>query len=199
MADFKRPLREKPIRKRPSNVLQFEQRSRWSRKAPGKQKTVRWPWALLLVSPLAGVGAVWLWYAMPGRAEGSVSSLLSSTKGVEQFEASFGECAGPVRYTCVVDGDTFWLKGEKIRIADINTPETSEPQCASEAQLGAKATQRLTALLNSGGFSLKSIDRDEDQYGRKLRVVTRGGDSLGAVLVNEGLAERWKGYRGSWC
>lgn len=196
---FNRPFRARPVRKRPSNVLQFEQRSRWSRKAPGKQKSSRWPWAVLLASPLAGVGAVWLWYAVPDSPTGSVSTLLSSTQAVEQFDESFAECSGPVRYTCVVDGDTFWLKGEKIRIADINTPEVSEPQCEAEAVRGAAATRLLIGLLNAGGFSLESVDRDEDRFGRKLRVVTRGGDSLGEALVDEGLAERWTGSRSSWC
>ena len=36
-------------------------------------------------------------------------------------------------------------------------------------------------------------------YGRKLRQITRGGTSLGEVLVAEGLAERWIGYRRNWC
>ena len=32
------------------------------------------------------------------------------------------------------------------------------------------------------------------------RIMTpRGGESLGGVLVGEGLAERWQGFRGSWC
>ncbi len=31
------------------------------------------------------------------------------------------------RRTCVVDGDTIWLEGVKIRIADIDTPEISQP------------------------------------------------------------------------
>ena len=99
----------------------------------------------------------------------------------------------------MVDGDTFWYRGEKIRIADINTPEVSEPSCAREAELGHKATRRLRELLNQGPFALEPIDRDHDQYGRSLRVVTRGGESLGDTLVSEGLAEEWKGYRGEWC
>ena len=33
--------------------------------------------------------------------------------------------------TVVVDGDTFWLHGEKVRIADINAPETLGAACAS--------------------------------------------------------------------
>ena len=110
----------------------------------------------------------------------------------------FGRC-GFVRVTCVVDGDTFWLDGTKYRIADVNTPETSSPQCAREAELGRRATQRLAELLNAGPFTLSSIDRDEDQYGRKLRIVSRDGQSLGLTLVAEGLAHEWQGYRQGWC
>ena len=58
---------------------------------------------------------------------------------------------------------------------------------------------RLQALLNEGSFSLQSIDRDQDQYGRDLRIITRNGESLGEILVAEGLAERWQGYRRNWC
>ncbi|MBA3351744.1 MAG: thermonuclease family protein, partial [Blastocatellia bacterium] len=113
----------------------------------------------------------------------------------------FGLCGGTGRLggNCVVDGDTFWHAGEKIRIADINTPEISEPGCASEAELGARATERLQALLNEGAFALETVDRNRDQYGRLLRTVTRDGLTLGAVLVDEGLAEEWQGYRRDWC
>lgn len=106
-----------------------------------------------------------------------------------------------MRRTCVVDGDTIWYEGAKIRIADINTPETSEPDCAQEAELGARATARMTELLNEGAFSLEAWTdgRDKDRYGRELRIVTRGGQSLGEVLVAEGLAERWTGHRRNWC
>ncbi|MNL82842.1 hypothetical protein D3C87_2103280 [compost metagenome] len=75
----------------------------------------------------------------------------------------------------------------------------SSPQCAQEAALGRRATERLTQLLNAGPFTLARIDRDEDQYGRKLRIVRRDGQSVGMALVAEGLAEEWQGYRGSWC
>lgn len=113
--------------------------------------------------------------------------------------ATFAPCEGPGRVTCVVDGDTFWYRGMKIRIADINAPELSHPGCAYEARLAEAATRRLTALLNAGRFSLATEGRETDRYGRALRVVMRGGQSLGYVLEREGLAEHWHGRRGDWC
>lgn len=112
---------------------------------------------------------------------------------------SFGMCHSGGGYNCVVDGDTLYYKGSKIRIADIDTPETHAPRCAAEAERGAAATQRLHQLLNAGPFSLENIGRDEDRYGRKLRVVTRGRKSLGGILVDEGLARWYAGGRRSWC
>lgn len=119
----------------------------------------------------------------------------------DRESARFAVCGSGHRYTCVVDGDTFWYRGAKVRIADINTPEVSSPGCAREAALGAAATRRLINLLNSGPFTLRLADPDRptDRYGRALRVVTRNGQSIGLKLAEEGLAERWQGRRGNWC
>jgi hypothetical protein len=57
--------------------------------------------------------------------------------------AAFALCAPGPRTTCVVDGDTFWLQGEKVRIADINAPETHGAECLLELTLGDRATLRL--------------------------------------------------------
>lgn len=99
----------------------------------------------------------------------------------------------------VIDGDTFRYGGDTIRIADIDTPETHPPRCAHEAELGARATQRLAALLAAGPFELQRYERDTDRYGRKLRIVVRDGQSLGGILVAEGLAREWSGRRQPWC
>ena len=115
------------------------------------------------------------------------------------LSAAFALCAEAPRTTCVVDGDTFWLHGEKVRIADINAPETHQATCPAERRLGEAATRRLLDLLNAGPFELAAGGRDRDRYGRLLRVVRRQGQSLGALLVVEGLAEPWQGRRGSWC
>ena len=114
--------------------------------------------------------------------------------------ARFARCGSAPRVTCVVDGDTFWFRGAKIRVADINTPESGQPACPRERALAEAATQRLAELLNQGPFTLaRAPGRDRDRYGRLLRTVTRQGESLGAALVREGLAETWQGRRGDWC
>lgn len=127
----------------------------------------------------------------------AAAALAASASDTET--AAFGLCKSDSRTNCVVDGDTIWYRGSKIRIADIDTPETHQPRCAAEAARGAAATRRLHQLVNAGPFTLQSINRDEDRYGRKLRILTRGGQSLGELLVEEGLARYYGGARRSWC
>jgi len=117
----------------------------------------------------------------------------------DMLTASFGFCHSGGGTNCVVDGDTFWFQGAKYRIADIDTPETHGPRCPAEAALGARATRRLQSLMNAGAFSLEQGDRDTDRYGRSLRIVTRSGESIGAMLVAEGLARDWDGARPPRC
>ena len=147
---------------------------------------------VVALSATAYVGAIAL-------SEGLFDNLLTPPRQSVPVVAHFAECAGPARITCVVDGDTFWLNGTKIRIADIDTPEVSNPSCSRELMLGQKATARMRELLNAGPFDLITTDRDEDVYGRALRIVSRNGTSLGDILVREGLAHVWDGSRHSWC
>jgi endonuclease YncB( thermonuclease family) len=113
--------------------------------------------------------------------------------------AHFNFCHTGGGYNCVVDGDTLYLEGVKIRIADIDAPETHDPRCADEKSLGDRATQRLIGLVNSGEVTLAPIDRDEDGYGRKLRIVKVDGESVGETLVDDGLARWYRGGRRPWC
>ncbi|WP_234027135.1 thermonuclease family protein [Erythrobacter sp. KY5] len=53
-----------------------------------------------------------------------------------------------VRITCVHDGDSFIVERERIRIADIDTPEL-DGACESERRLAVRARNRLVTLLNS--------------------------------------------------
>jgi micrococcal nuclease len=130
--------------------------------------------------------------------------LLTGQDGSDRAEigpirASFGMCPRGGGYNCVVDGDTIRVQGERIRILDIDAPETWGARCDAEKRLGDLATQRLLQLVNSGEVTLLSEGRDEDRYGRKLRVVLVDGKPVGDTLVEEGLARWFEGGRRSWC
>jgi len=56
-----------------------------------------------------------------------VASAQPSSSASSVSEA-FSICGNGQRITCVVDGDAFWFRGEKIRIADIDMPELSPPR-----------------------------------------------------------------------
>jgi endonuclease YncB( thermonuclease family) len=117
----------------------------------------------------------------------------------DEMGADFTLCDDAARANCVVDGDTFWFRGDKVRIADIDAPEISQPHCPGEKEIGELARDRLLEMLNERAFSLTSGWRDEDRYGRKLRTIWRSGQSLGEQLVIEGLARRWEGPTIDWC
>jgi len=133
-------------------------------------------------------------------AASTAAAAASALSGGKAVSARFTICGHAKRIDCMVDGDTFWMAGTKIRIADIDTPETHPPRCASEARAGKAATLKMQALLNAGPFTLVPIKRDVDRYGRKLRIVERDGKSLGEALVRTGLARRYGGgKRAPWC
>ncbi|WP_373487998.1 thermonuclease family protein, partial [Blastomonas sp.] len=125
--------------------------------------------------------------------------LMDASDAADRQDVQFGLCSQWGRVACVVDGDTFWLKGEKIRIADIDTPEISSPRCPGELERGRRATERMLDLLNAAPFALEPVDRSHDRYGRALFRVTRAGESLGDVLIDEGLAVRFGGGKPDWC
>ncbi len=119
---------------------------------------------------------------------------LVSTAGIR-----FERC-DRIRTNCVVDGDTFWYQGIKIRVADVDAPEIGRPRCVQERELGILATSYLVEFLNEGTFDLhRTTGRDQDRYGRELYVLKRGARSFGDDLVDRGLGHRWNGYKQSWC
>ena len=118
----------------------------------------------------------------------------------ERVAQHFTGCGTPGSgFACVVDGDSFRLGERRIRIRGIDAPER-EGACAAETELAVKAAERLTGLLNAGPFVMTAERGDErDRYGRQLRVLTRGGQSIGDVMVAEGLAHEYSGAKTSWC
>ena len=103
------------------------------------------------------IAGVFAWQSKPMSWFSSPALTASGQKAVT---ASFRLCHIGGGTNCVVDGDTIWLEGQNIRIADIDAPETHEFDCPEEKALGDRATLRLQELVNSGPITLSSIDRD---------------------------------------
>ncbi|MGE0151834.1 MAG: thermonuclease family protein [Reyranellaceae bacterium] len=137
-------------------------------------------------------GLVWLGYDYLIE----VKTRVAATLGADTV-AVCGRFAGA---TCVIDGDTIEHRGERIRLAGINTPEIVDYKCEGELRLGLQARERLVELLNQGPFEIVAASgRPRDVYGRLLADIERDGLSLGGQLIAEGLAHPWSGYRRSWC
>lgn len=116
-----------------------------------------------------------------------------------ELRADFGACHEGGGRNCVVDGDTVWIAGEKVRIAGIDAPETHEPKCPREAELGRRSAQRLRELLSSGTVTARSADRNRDPNGRLLRHIAVDGRDVGEALIAQGLAREYRGGKRGWC
>ena len=111
--------------------------------------------------------------------------------------AGFPVCKGGHRVTCVVDGDTFWLKGEKIRVDGYDSPEMGEPKCARPAAGAVEARSALAALLSSGAVELDR--RGKDRYGRTLARVTVDGVDITRTMIGAGHGRRYQRGQQDWC
>ena len=154
-----------------------------------KRRDVR---QLLWFAPLLLIGGALL--------DPSLIAPFGPLAATERVSATFTPC-GPGRGSaCVIDGDTFKLGDRKIRIIGIDAPELASPRCPAEAALARRASDRLLQLLNQGPFDMVAhrLQR-EDRNGRDLMVIRRGGVSIGATLMEEGLAHRYIGSKRSWC
>jgi endonuclease YncB( thermonuclease family) len=116
-----------------------------------------------------------------------------------------------IAITRVVDGDTVAfhapflpppLKQElSIRVFGVDTPEKGHrAQCPSEAARGAAATE-FTKKLVAAATQRQMVLMDWDKYGgRVLGDVLLNGQSLRAMLIQNGFAREYYGEaKTSWC
>lgn len=99
----------------------------------------------------------------------------------------------------VIDGDTIWhyepraRTPEKIRLLDIDAPESHRSSCERELIAGLRAKARLLELVSVKPVSIERCAIHggdcEDRFGRTLaRIRLADGREAGAVLISEGLA-----------
>jgi endonuclease YncB( thermonuclease family) len=190
------PLEKKRLWRERGHARTVERHNRTYR--PRVRRMPRWQQKLLMLLALMIGMPVAHWIADHAPSGWSSEPALTAS-GQAAVRASFHQCKWGGGTNCVVDGDTIYLEGQKIRIAGIDAPETHDYGCPEELALGDRATDRLQSLLNGGAVTLSSIDRDEDVYGRKLRDVAVDGNDVGDTLISEGLVRAYGGGRRSWC
>ncbi|RYC17414.1 nuclease [Ciceribacter ferrooxidans] len=115
------------------------------------------------------------------------------------FAGTFYYCGTSGLDNCVASGDTFWHHKTKIVLADAVAPQTERAKCQAERDKGFAAKVRLKELLNAGAFDLVAPGMPVAASGSEYKVVLRNGRSLGAVLLNDGLAQPRAGERKGWC
>lgn len=81
----------------------------------------------------------------------------------------------------VIDGDTFVVGGQHIRLIGINAPEIGEP-CSLEAKY------KLAELIKGKKVRLEADTGEKDEYGRLLRYVYIDNLFVNAEIVRLGLA-----------
>ncbi|WIM09183.1 thermonuclease family protein [Enhydrobacter sp.] len=89
----------------------------------------------------------------------------------------------------VVDGDTFRIGRESIRVDGIDAPESGQA-CADGWQAGAAARHALAGLLAAGRPDCERVTTD--RYGRTVAICRVNGEDIGAAMVRRGLA--WSAY-----
>lgn len=115
------------------------------------------------------------------------------------------------KITRVIDGDTVAfeaaflpapLKPElSIRVFGVDTPEKGfRAKCASEAQRGEAATTFTKSQINAA-TKRQVVLMDWDKYGgRVLGDILLNGQSLRAMLIQNGYAREYYGdAKQSWC
>ena len=94
----------------------------------------------------------------------------------------------------VVDGDTIYLNGEKIRFTGIDTPELKQT-CIKEGVInpcGVIAKEILIKKINDN--KVECISNGKDQYRRTLAECFVNGESLSSYLVRSGYGFAYRKY-----
>ena len=142
---------------------------------------MRYFWALLLLAGLS----------LPARADDLY---------VPHLRMCNGQANSPTK-TCLVDGDTVWLRGTKYRMEGYDTPEPQSQICggAAEVALAHQASARLLDLLNGNRWTVDVSGELDDTGTRTLITILIDGRDVGDILIEERLARRWPDGDEWWC
>ena len=94
----------------------------------------------------------------------------------------------------VVDGDTIYLNGEKIRFTGIDTPELKQT-CIKEGAINpCGVTAKVILIEKISDNKVECISEGKDQYKRTLAECFVNDESLSSYLVRSGYAFAYRKY-----
>jgi endonuclease YncB( thermonuclease family) len=137
-----------------------------------------------------------------GAASSQIAAATLPSQRPDVQKVSLGEKSGAFAFcgrsglnNCVADGNTFWMKGVKMKLAGIEVPQTDQARCMNERQKGFAAKVRLRDMLNGGAFEVASAGNGSGEQ----KSLSRSGMSFAEQLMREGLAHPATAKNQSWC
>lgn len=110
-------------------------------------------------------------------------------------------CTQPVR---VIDGDTIEVCNvsgpERIRIANLDAPESYRPACSKEKFAGIAAKQAAIQFFVRPIVNLEINRHSKDRYGRSVADVSVNGKDFRQHMIVAGHGVEWKfNEKHDWC
>jgi hypothetical protein len=136
----------------------------------------------ILAAVIVAVGG---WFAFGGGNLPGVPAV-AKTPVADLSSATFSICGDGRHVNCVVDGDTFWFQGEKIRIADIDTPADA-----------AEWRQLLAGRRLARRRQIRPQAPDRNTFGTLTRQYTCRGTLRQALGRRKAWMVRLRAARGS--
>lgn len=135
---------------------------------------------------LATVVAVLLW-------------LFLRTTVIPASESSTEDQGRPAIVLSVLNGDTVVVGViTKVSLANVDAPDTYQPKCQKEYEIGMGATTVAKMIMPKGSVViLRNMEEGEDKH-TLANVFTVDDLDVGEILVNHGLA-KYKSKQRDWC
>ena len=115
--------------------------------------------------------------------------LLSACSDADMCQPNSADCLRvPASQLVAIDGDTYQIKGKRIRLAGWDSPETgNSARCRIEHDLGVRAEAQAKLLVSTGNTAVLQL-LGEDQYQREVARIWLDGTDIGKMLSIDGLA-----------
>jgi endonuclease YncB( thermonuclease family) len=148
------------------------------RKAAIIQRVRSWAAPSALVLGLLAVAIAWNGVGSPWSSDAPPAVQLRSG---DTFDG---------RYAVLIDSNTIGIGQERIRISNIDAPESFNPRCGEERVAGLKVKERMAQVIRVEKVGIRREGQDPD--GRTPARITVNGQDLGDMLIREGLVLPWR-------